>query len=62
MKKLNLLLLTALSSALLLTACGKKEEPQTVQEASVVDMGAQVEAPVANEETPAPAAGCKHPK
>ena len=47
MKKLNLLLLTALSSALLLTACGKKEEPQTVQEASVVDMGAQVEAPVA---------------
>ncbi len=50
MKKLNLLLLAALSSALLLTACGKEEEPQPVQEASVVD--AVPEVPATNEETP----------
>lgn len=48
MKKLNLLLLAALSSALLLTACGKEEEPNVVQEATV----AEVETPAAQEETP----------
>lgn len=37
MKKLKLLFLVALSSALMLTACGKEEEPEAVQEASVVE-------------------------
>ena len=45
MKRLKVLLLVALSSTLLLNACGKKEEPEAVQEASVVE----VEAPTVEE-------------
>ena len=45
MKRLKVLLLVALSSTLLLTACGKKEEPEAIQEASVVE----VEAPTVEE-------------
>lgn len=45
MRKLKLLFLAALSSALMLTACGKEEEPDAVQEASVIE----VEEPSAEE-------------
>ncbi|MBQ9991291.1 MAG: DUF3048 domain-containing protein [Lachnospiraceae bacterium] len=43
MKKLKLLFLVALSSALMLTACGKEEEPEAVQEATVVEEAPAVE-------------------
>ena len=37
MKKLSVLLLIALSSALLMTGCGKEEEPEVIEEAVVVE-------------------------
>ena len=37
MKKLSVLLLIALSSALLMTGCGKEEEPEVIEEAIVVE-------------------------
>ena len=37
MKKLSVLLLIALSSALLMTGCGKEEEPEIIEEAVVVE-------------------------
>ena len=37
MKKLSVLLLVALSSALLMTGCGKEKEPEVIEEAVVVE-------------------------
>ena len=50
MKKLSVLLLIALSSALLMTGCGKEEEPEIIEEAVVVETVETPEEEVVEEE------------
>ena len=50
MKKLSVLLLIALSSALLMTGCGKEEEPEIIEEAVVVETAETPEEEVVEEE------------
>ena len=50
MKKLSVLLLIALSSTLLMTGCGKEEEPEIIEEAVVVETVETPEEEVVEEE------------